>query len=119
MQNSQTERLYNLLSDGLAHRTDEIVDKIYSGGFLARVGARVWDVKNRHTVRIVGWKDKANPALYWYRMEKENNSRGIKIESVEYDTVARINKINPFAPIKTEPKKEPRETVTQTQGKLL
>jgi hypothetical protein len=68
---SQTERLYELLKDGAAHRTDEIVDKIYGHELsLARVGARVWDVKKRYGVKIDGHHDLENPKLYWYCMRK-------------------------------------------------
>ena len=65
----QRERLYYLLSDGEAHRTDEIASKIYSGGSLARVGARIWDIKKKYGVKIEGWHDQTNPKLYWYRIK--------------------------------------------------
>ena len=86
---SQTSQLYELLSDGKPHRTDEIADKIYSGGSLARVGARIndlaagrWPGKKKcefidqfgNLLGLAprdpkGWKDKQNPKLYWYRMK--------------------------------------------------
>jgi hypothetical protein len=66
---SQTDKLYNLLSDYQPHRTDEIVSKIYGDGMsLARVGARIWDIKKRYNVEIVGRKDKDRSSLYWYTM---------------------------------------------------
>ena len=68
MKQSQTDKLYILLKDGQPHRTDEIVDKIYSGGALARVGARKWDVEKRYRVKINGWHDHENPKLYWYQI---------------------------------------------------
>jgi len=67
---SQTDRLYDLLKDCHPHRTDEIVQKIYSGGALARVGARIWDVQKRYGVKIDGHHDLENPKLYWYCMRK-------------------------------------------------
>ena len=79
---SQTDRLYNLLSDYLPHRTDEIVRIIYGEGqrclacgrkenlSLARVGARIYDVQKKYGVEIVGRKDKENKKLYWYSMQK-------------------------------------------------
>lgn len=67
---SQTDRLYDLLSDGEPHRTDEIVAKIYSGGALARVGARIWDVQKKYGVKIDGWHDHDNPKLYWYQIQE-------------------------------------------------
>ena len=67
---SQTDRLYDLLKSGRPVRTDEIVEKIYSGGALARVGARIWDVQKRYGVKIDGRHDMENPKLYWYCMRK-------------------------------------------------
>jgi hypothetical protein len=67
---SQTTRLYNLLLDGNPHRTDEIVNKIYSGGSLARVGARIWDIQKKYGVKIIGWHDFETPKLYWYQIVK-------------------------------------------------
>mgnify|MGYP001402886203 CR=1 FL=1 len=69
MRVSQTDKLYDLLSDGNAHRTDEIVSKVYSGGSLARVGARIFDVKKKYGVEIIGWHDEKNPSLYWYQIK--------------------------------------------------
>lgn len=66
---SQTTRLHDLLSDGEAHRTDEVVRKIYSGGALARVGARIFDVQKKYGVKIIGWHDHDNPKLYWYQIQ--------------------------------------------------
>ena len=67
---SQTERLYKLLKDCHPHRTDEIVAKIYSGGALARVGARIADIKAKYGVKIDGRHDLENPKLYWYCMRR-------------------------------------------------
>lgn len=66
---SQKQLLKELLSDGKPHRTDEIMDKVYGGSHLglARVGARIWDLK-KDGCQITGWKDPDNPALYWYQM---------------------------------------------------
>src|ERR1035438_863416 len=87
---SQTDRLYTLLSDGKPHRTDEIVQKIYSGGALARLGGRINDLANgkwsgKFKCEFVdavgnplgvkkgefkGWRDSQNGKLYWYRMKR-------------------------------------------------
>lgn len=67
---SQTDRLYELLKSGRPVRTDEIVAKIYSGGALARVGARIADIKAKYGVKIDGHHDLENPKLYWYCMRK-------------------------------------------------
>jgi len=47
------------------------VEKIYGHELpLARVGARVWDVKKRYGVKIEGQHDTDNRKLYWYSMRK-------------------------------------------------
>lgn len=65
---SQTERLYELLKDGQPHRTDEILEKVYGSEHLgiARIGARVADLREKY--EIVGYKDKDNRSLYFYRL---------------------------------------------------
>jgi hypothetical protein len=65
---SQKQKLYNLLSDFEPHSTVEIMQKVYGGDHLglARVGARIHDIKaDGHEIK--GWKDKTNPAIYWFR----------------------------------------------------
>ena len=81
---SQTERLYDLLTDGLPHRTDEIMESVYGGSHLglARIGARVFDIKRRYGVEITGWKDDQNQALYWYQLKKEWSGKGVQQELV-------------------------------------
>ena len=69
---NQTERLYNLLSDMTPHSTIEIVDKVYGNGMtLARVGARIFDLKLKYNKKVKGWKDAHNPAIYWYQLTDE------------------------------------------------
>lgn len=72
---SQTDKLYNLLKDGESHRTDEIMKKVYGNDHLglARVGARIYDIKVKYGVRINGWKDENKPSLYWYQLVLEND----------------------------------------------
>lgn len=69
--NSQTERLWLLLCDGNPHRTDEILLRVYGSEHagIARIGARIADVKKKHDVEIRGYKDKQNPSLYWYQAD--------------------------------------------------
>lgn len=66
---SQTLKLLNLLQDGRPHRTDEIMAKVYGNDHLglARVGARIWDLKKKGN-DIRGWKDENNHALYYYQL---------------------------------------------------
>lgn len=66
---TQAERLYELLQDRLPHRTDEILRVVYRPGQpLARVAARVHELKGKHGVRIDGWKDPQYPSLYYYQL---------------------------------------------------
>lgn len=69
MKQSQADRLWNLLRDGRPHRTDEILSLVYGSEHagIARIGARIADVKNKQHVEIRGHKDKQNPSLYWYQ----------------------------------------------------
>jgi hypothetical protein len=82
---SQAEHIYNILSDGLPHRTDELVREVYHGGALARLGARIYDVQKKHNVKIESWHDPYNRKLWWYRIV----GRKTNVEA----TVARINAI--------------------------
>lgn len=68
---SQTERLWSLLRDARPHRTDEILSVVYGSEHagIARIGARIADVKKKHNVNIKGHKDKQNPSLYWYQAD--------------------------------------------------
>jgi hypothetical protein len=77
---SQTDRLYSLLSDGEPHRTDEIMAIVYGADHLglARVGARVYDVQQKYGVKINGWHDKNNPSLYWYQIDRGDNTQAIR-----------------------------------------
>lgn len=83
---SQSERLYDLLSDGKPHNTVEILEFVYGGSHLglARVGARVNDLVNQGSEFLDkdgnliegenkrrGWHDDKNPAIYWYWMKPE------------------------------------------------
>lgn len=67
---SQCDLLQNLLRDGKPHRTDEIlrrVYKIHSKG-IARISARVYDLKKRRGASITSWPDPDEPKLFFYMM---------------------------------------------------
>ena len=68
---SQTSRLLDLLKSGRWIRTDYILEAVYGDDHLgiARIGARIADLKNRGAV-IEGRRDPKKPSLYWYRMTK-------------------------------------------------
>ncbi|HBX15872.1 MAG: hypothetical protein UV20_C0009G0052 [Candidatus Magasanikbacteria bacterium GW2011_GWA2_42_32] len=81
---SQTQRLYELLSDGEPHRTDEIVNRIYGPGLsLSRVGARIWDIKKRFDVEVEGWTDENNRTLYWYQMPRRPQRMDFTIRQID------------------------------------
>jgi hypothetical protein len=67
---TQAARLYLLLQDHQPHRTDEIVTRVYASRMsLSRVAARIYDIKRTHGLKIDGWHDPDNPALYWYQLK--------------------------------------------------
>jgi hypothetical protein len=70
MEKSQAQRLHELLRDFRPHSTIEIMEKVYGGSHLglARVGARIFDLKSRGA-KIKGWRDPENPAIYIYQLQ--------------------------------------------------
>ncbi len=77
MKQSQTEKLYQLLSDGKPHATTEICAIVYGGEDLklARVAARIYDVKQKYGVKIPPAKqDEHNATIHWYHIEEEKQS---------------------------------------------
>jgi len=73
---SQTQRLYNLLKDGEPHSTVEIMRKVYGKDHLglARVGARIYDIKKRHEGNIASWRDLKRKTVHWYQMDIQENT---------------------------------------------
>jgi hypothetical protein len=72
---TQTQKLYDLLKDGLPHRADEILRVVYGSEHqgIARIGARIADLKAGNwpglfKCNIAGYKDQDNQALYFYRL---------------------------------------------------
>ena len=83
---SQTNILYNILKDGQPHRSDELVKLVYGNQHLglARLGARVWDIKKKYGVEIYGWADKEIRTLYWYQLKTKTGYWEAKKESGEW-----------------------------------
>ena len=81
MSGSQTDRLYNLLSDGQPHRTDEIQRVVYGDDHLglARVGARIFDIKKKYNIEIDGKRDAKKGSLYWYWVVKKEQQGQLSI----------------------------------------
>lgn len=71
---SQINLLYDLLDDGLPHRTDEIMKVVYGADHLglARVSARIFDLKKRMNVQIKSWADPEHPSLTYYQLIRFN-----------------------------------------------
>jgi len=67
---TQTERILEILLDGRPHSTFELVEKAYEshGPSLARLGARIWDLKQKG-YEIIGWRDPDNRKKYWYQLK--------------------------------------------------
>jgi hypothetical protein len=83
---SLTEKIYNILKDGLPHRSDHITRTLFGTDDTARtglfrLGARIWDVKQKYGVEINGWHDKENPKLYWYQIVYE------KLDDPDFDNL--------------------------------
>ena len=104
---SQTEKLYSVLSDGRPHRVDELLDRVYGAieGFsVARLGARVWDLKKRYNVEIKSWPDHANRKMWVYQIIKDSGlEEKTKPSSLERRSEIAKNMV-PF--VRPETKKE-------------
>ena len=72
---SQTNEIYNILSDGLPHRSDQIQEKMFGSTKvgLFRLAARVNDLKQLGYA-IKGWKDDKVKTLYWYQLIGSENA---------------------------------------------
>ncbi|MEK7578395.1 MAG: hypothetical protein AAB456_01585 [Patescibacteria group bacterium] len=83
---SQAARLFQLLSDYREHSTIEILEKIYGGEHLglARIGARVYDIKKKYKAIITSRRDTLRPTICWYRMKPlSSNSMAVNIINEE------------------------------------
>jgi len=70
---SQVLDMYALLSDYKPHSTKEILKEVYGSSHLgiARIGARIYDIKDRFRVQIKSWQDPVRKTIWWYQMEKK------------------------------------------------
>ena len=66
---SQAERIRQVLSDGQAHSTVEILQRVYgpSHSGIARIASRITDLR-AEGFTITSWKDKQNPTIWFYQM---------------------------------------------------
>lgn len=83
---SQINRLLNVLEDGLPHRSDELLKNVYGSEHLglARLAARIYDLKKRMNVQIRSYPDPEHKSLTWYQLIRVNFN-GQPIE--KYDLV--------------------------------
>lgn len=82
MSKSQTKKLEDLLLDYKPHRTDEIMRVVYGGDHLgvARIGARINDLKKKGYNIPTATRDKFKNTLYWYQIIKEPNQEPVQME---------------------------------------
>jgi len=66
---SQIKRILEILLDKKPHSSFELVKRAYGshGPSLARLGARIWDIKQKG-YEIIGWHDPDDPKKYWYQL---------------------------------------------------
>ena len=66
----QINRLYDLLSDGNAHSTTEILNKIYGVGHsgYANIHGRITDIRKKYGVKIINFKDDKIKSLSYYQI---------------------------------------------------
>jgi hypothetical protein len=77
---SQVNKLYDLLYDGLPHRSDEILSVVYGSEHLglARIASRIYDLKKKGLI-IRSYPDPDKRSLTWYQLIKLNfNGEEIK-----------------------------------------
>ncbi len=68
---SQTQKLLDLLSDGCAHSTPEILQKVYGSDHLgiARISARIFGIKKKGYI-IRSFRDENKKTVTWYQLLK-------------------------------------------------
>ena len=67
---SQTQRLYNLLSDGQPHSVPEIMLKVYGiehSGY-CNVHGRITDIRKKYGVEVKNLPDINRRSITWYQM---------------------------------------------------
>lgn len=69
---SQLNVLWSILQDKKPHSNFELVGKAYNqtGPSVARIGARIFDLKKKYGVQIDGWHDPKDQRKYWYQLKR-------------------------------------------------
>lgn len=80
---SQESRLYDILSDGEPHRSDDLVNLVYGqDSKLARLAARVYRIKiKHHEIDIRSWKAPENAKLHYYQMKRLDFKRDFFVDT--------------------------------------
>ena len=67
---AQVNRLYDLLSDGNAYSTTEILNKIYGIGHsgYANIHGRITDIRKKYKVEVINFKDDKIRSLSYYQI---------------------------------------------------
>ncbi len=67
---AQLKRLRDFLSDGRPHDTPSIMREVYGDEHLgiARVGARIHDLRHKHGLTIRAWRDETRRTVTWYQL---------------------------------------------------
>jgi hypothetical protein len=71
---SQTTRLYDLLSDGNPHSTNEIQLVIYGREHLgyANIHGRITDIRKKYGLRVINFKDDEVKSLSYYQIVNDD-----------------------------------------------
>jgi hypothetical protein len=67
---SQVERLWDVMRDERPHSTYEIVSRVYDivdKPTIARLSARIFDMKKRFSCSVRSWPDQEDPKMWWYQ----------------------------------------------------
>jgi hypothetical protein len=112
---SQTTRLFDLLSDGNPHSTNEIQEKIYGREHLgyANIHGRITDIRKKYGVEIINFKDDKIKSLSYYQIlpPETNLDDGPKLGNW-FDK----NKMDSLIPLEEMPE---YSTYNGCQGKLI
>lgn len=59
-----------MLQDNKPHSTIDICKEVYGDEHLglARVGARIWDLKKKYRLNIESWRDPKIKTIWWYQL---------------------------------------------------
>jgi peroxiredoxin len=68
-ENSQTKLIFNLLSDGEAHSTHELVNLIKPGGGLVRISERIREIMKQKGIIIESFRDDKDKTMWWYQIK--------------------------------------------------